>query len=116
MISSSDRGMFHVERSAVEIGYQIHMAVIDEGRREGVFAYLYEAADGRAWFEKYDRRTGVVSRRFSKGLMDRIRLHGKELRAYVAWHGRLWAAPGVGSGGGRKKAKAIPRRSAKSTD
>lgn len=35
MISSSNRGMFHMERSAVEIGYQIHMAVIDEGRREG---------------------------------------------------------------------------------
>lgn len=82
-----------MERSAVEIGHQIHMAVIDEGRREGVFAYLYEAADGRAWFEKYDRRTRVVSRRFSPELMARIRANASALRAYVAWRNRIFWSP-----------------------
>ena len=76
-------------RRLVELGHSIHRAVVDEGRREGVFAYLYhwqdERGEWRARFEKYDRRTGLVSCRFSPGLAARIRANADAVRAYVRW-------------------------------
>lgn len=84
-------------RRLVELGHSIHRAVIEEGRREGVFAYLYHWQDERgewhARFEKYDRRTGRVSCRFSSGLATRIRANADAVRAYVRWwEGQVEAA------------------------
>lgn len=77
------------ERQAIEVGYRIHQAVIAEGRREGVFAYLYHSPDGRAWFEKYDRKTKEVHRRFSQKVAAMIRGHVAELKVYARWYAGL---------------------------
>ena len=74
---------------SVEIGLAIHQAVVDEGRREGVFAYLTRDENGRAFFQKYDPKAnggnGEFHSRFSKSLADRIICHREDLRAYVRW-------------------------------
>ena len=73
------------ESKAIEVGWRIHQAVIAEGRREGVFAYLYHSPDGRAWFEKYDRKTKEVHRRFSAEVAAMIKGHVAELKIYARW-------------------------------
>lgn len=83
------------DRLAIEVGRQIHLAVVDEGRREGVWAYLCDDGNGHAWFEKCEKaevRDGVIVkkpglpyRRFSPELAARIRQHKEELRIYVEW-------------------------------
>lgn len=75
------------EGQAIEVGWRIHQAVIAEGRREGVFAYLYHSPDGRAWFEKYDRKTKEVHRRFSAEVAAMIKGHVAELKIYARWTG-----------------------------
>lgn len=78
------------EGQAIEVGWRIHQAVIAEGRREGVFAYLYHSPDGRAWFEKYDRklpRNQRVHRRFSPEVAAMIKGHVAELKIYARWTG-----------------------------
>ena len=74
---------------AIEIGLAIHRAVVDEGRREGVFAYLTRDENGRAFFQKYDPKAnggkGEFHSRFSKTLADRIVIHREDLRLYVRW-------------------------------
>ena len=76
------------ESQAVEVGWRIHQAVIAEGRREGVFAYLYHSPDGRAWFEKFDRKTKEVHRRFSPEVAAMIKGHVAELKIYARRTGR----------------------------
>ena len=71
------------ESRAIEMGWRIHQAVIAEGRREGVFAYLYHSPDGRAWFEKFDRKTKEVHRRFSPEVAAMIKGHVAELKVYA---------------------------------
>lgn len=78
MISSS-------ERRSIEIGREIHAAVVEEGRREGVFAYMYHDGQGRAWFEKYNKRTKEVYRRFSPELAARMRKHKDDLKVYARY-------------------------------
>lgn len=70
---------------ALEIGSLIHQRVADEGRREGVAAYLYHDGCGRAWFEKFDRNSGKVSRSFSPEISRDVREHVAELRIYAKW-------------------------------
>ncbi len=74
---------------AIEIGLAIHRAVVDEGRREGVFAYLTRDEYGRAFFQKYDPKAnggkGEFHSRFSNTLADRIVIHREDLRLYVRW-------------------------------
>ena len=79
------RGFTAQERRSIEIGRSIHEAVVDEGRREGVFAYLYHDGKGRAWFEKYDRAAGKISRRFSPELMERMKLYKDDLKVYARY-------------------------------
>lgn len=99
---------------AVEIGYRIHRHVVDEGRAEGVFAYLYHDGKGKAWFEKYDRKSHQVRRTFSPMLAREIRLYVRELRIYARWvevDGRMdevleyvrAGPPGSGSGSRKDK-------------
>ena len=76
------------ESQAIEVGWRIHQAVIAEGRREGVFAYLYHAPDGRAWFEKFDRKTKEVHRRFSPEVAAMIKGHVAELKIYARLTGQ----------------------------
>ena len=72
------------ELDLVNVGQEIHEAVVDEGRREGVFAYLVR--DGRrGWFEKYDRRTKELHRRFSPALAARIKANRDALKLYVEY-------------------------------
>ena len=72
------------ELDLVKVGQEIHEAVVDEGRREGVFAYLVR--DGRrGWFEKYDRRTKELNRRFSPTLAARIKANRDALKLYVEY-------------------------------
>lgn len=89
MISFSEPRAVVERRRLVELGHSIHRAVVEEGRREGVLAYLYhwqdERGEWRARFEKYDRRTGLVSCRFSSGLATRIRVNAEAVRAYARW-------------------------------
>lgn len=103
MISFSEPRAVVERRRLVELGHSVHRAVVEEGRREGVFAYLYhwqdERGEWRARFEKYDRRTGLVCCRFSPGLAARIRANADAVRAYVRWLDEGRAAPGVGSDG-----------------
>ena len=71
------------ERRAYMVGKAIHEAVIAEGRSEGVWAYLFHAADGRGWFEKYNPVTKERSRKFSPDLTRRMREHKDELHIYL---------------------------------
>lgn len=73
------------EWRSIDIGHKIHQAVIEEGRAEGVFAYLYHSPDGRAWFEKYDRATKTVSRKFSQALAKRMIANRDHLRVYARY-------------------------------
>lgn len=70
---------------AIKIGYRIHQHVVDEGRAEGVFAYLYHDGNGKAWFEKYDRKSHQVRRTFSPMVAREIRQNVQELRIYARW-------------------------------
>lgn len=74
---------------AIDVGMEIHRAVVEEGRREGVFAYLTRDEKGRAFFQKYDPKAnggkGEFHSRFSKELAGRIIVHRQELRQYVTW-------------------------------
>lgn len=79
------RGFTAQERRSIEIGRSIHEAVVDEGRREGVFAYLYHDGKGRAWFEKYDRAARKISRKFSPELAARMRQHKDDLKIYARY-------------------------------
>ena len=77
------------EGKAIDIGIAIHRAVVDEGRREGVHAYLTRDERGRAFFQKYDPKAnggrGEFHCRFSKALADKIIIHRDDLRGYVRW-------------------------------
>lgn len=97
MISYSEPFAATARRRLVDLGHSIAQAVVEEGRREGVFAYLYHWQDERgewhARFEKYDRRAGRVSCRFSSGLATRIRANAEAVRAYARWwEGQVEAA------------------------
>ena len=82
--SNKPRRWTRNELALVKVGQEIHEAVVDEGRREGVFAYLVR--DGRrGWFEKYDRRTKELHRRFSPALAARIRANRDALKLYVEY-------------------------------
>lgn len=71
-----------VER-AVEVGRAIHRRVAEEGKADGSVAYLYHDGRGKAWFEKFDRKTGRVNRIFSPGLANEIKNHVYELKIYA---------------------------------
>lgn len=82
--SNKPRRWTETELAMVKVGQEIHEAVVDEGRREGVFAYLVR--DGRrGWFEKYDRRKKERHRRFSPTLAARIKANRDELKLYVEY-------------------------------
>lgn len=82
--SNKPRRWTGTELDMVKVGQEIHEAVVDEGRREGVFAYLVR--DGRrGWFEKYDRRTREIHRRFSPTLAARIKANRDALKLYVEY-------------------------------
>lgn len=86
MTSSFDGSRFTAaELRSIAIGRSIHEAVVDEGRREGVFAYLYHDGKGRAWFEKYDRAARKISRKFSPELMERMKRHRDDMKVYARY-------------------------------
>ena len=95
MISFSDKPRDKVDWRSIDIGHAIHMEVVEEGRREGVLAYLFHDGKGRAWFEKCKpavfkdgkliERAGVPYRRFSPALVEKMRRHKDELRVYARW-------------------------------
>lgn len=82
--SNTPRRWTETEIAMVKVGQEIHESVVDEGRREGVFAYLVR--DGRrGWFEKYDRRKKECHRRFSPTLAARIKANRDALKLYVEY-------------------------------
>lgn len=106
MISFSDKPRSKADWRAIDIGHAIHMEVVEEGRREGVWAYLFHDGKGQAWFEKCKpavfkdgkliERAGVPYRRFSPALVEKMRRHKDELRVYARWCENT-PAPVVGS-------------------
>lgn len=95
MISFSDKPRSKADWRAIDIGHAIHVEVVEEGRREGVWAYLFHDGKGQAWFEKCKpavfkdgkliERAGVPYRRFSPALVEKMRRHKDELRVYARW-------------------------------
>lgn len=77
---------------AIDIGAAIHKKVLAEG------GYMVHLSD-RSWFERYDRSTGELSRRFSDDLMRELASCRSALSVYAAWRRRcLSQGPGgVGS-------------------
>ena len=81
------------ERRSVAIGYQIHQAVIAEGRKQSaelgyrVCAYLDHdlIGSGKLPFVKWDEKTKELHRRFSKALADRIKEHVADLKVYFKY-------------------------------
>lgn len=81
------------ERRSVAIGYQIHQAVIAEGRKQSaelgyrVCAYLDHdlIGSGKLPFVKWDEKTQEVSRKFSKELAASIRDHVEDLKTYFEY-------------------------------
>lgn len=75
------------ELDSISIGYQIHQAVIAEGRREGVQAFLDHdiIGTGKLPFMKWDPKTKELHRRFSKALADRIKEHVADLKVYFEY-------------------------------
>lgn len=71
---------------AIDIGFDIHRAVLAEGRCLGVHAYLTTDGQGRSWFEKYDPKTKEFCRRFSPEIMERISFYRESLRIYAEWY------------------------------
>lgn len=92
---------------AIDIGCDIHRAVLAEGRRLGVHAYLTTDGQGRSWFEKYDPKTKEFCRRFSPEIMERISFYRESLRVYAEWfHGqgvKTDPAPAPGQGTDKRK-------------
>ena len=64
--------------SAIDVGAAIHKRVIAEG------GYMVHLSD-RSWFERYDRSTGELSRRFSDDLMRELASCRSALKVYAAW-------------------------------
>ena len=83
------------ELESIRIGYGIHLRVIDYGRKETsmrndgsrVMAYLDHdlIGSGKCPFVKWDSRTKVVSRNFSRDLADEIRSHVNDLKVYFRY-------------------------------
>lgn len=81
------------ERRSVAIGYQIHQAVIAEGRKQSaelgyrVCAYLDHdlIGSGKLPFVKWDEKTKQVTRKFSKELAASIRDHVEDLKTYFEY-------------------------------
>lgn len=76
------------ERHAWDVGYAIHMAVIAEAESQGMIGYLVHGADGRSFFEKYDRVAKKFSHKFSDELTARIMVYRRELKIYARMRGR----------------------------
>ena len=95
MTSISSTSRSKADWRSIDIGHAIHMEVVAEGQREGVWAYLYHDGKGNAWFEKCKKavfrdgvlveKSGVPYRRFSRELAAKIVRHKAELRVYARW-------------------------------
>ena len=111
MTSISDKPRTNAEWRSIDIGAAIHQEVLDEGRREGVFAYLYHDGKGHAWFEKC-ARGGNPYRRFSSALAEKMKRHRDDLRIYARWKESTmeprYLGRGTESGGYRHSHRAPP--------
>ena len=106
MTSCFDKPRDRAYWRSVDIGHAIHMEVVAEGQREGVWAYLYHDGRGNAWFEKCKKavfrdgvlveKSGVPYRRFSTALAAKMRQHKNDLRVYARWYESGSSRQGVG--------------------
>ena len=74
---------------AIDIGERIHKRVMAEG------GYMVHVGD-RSWFEKFDRKSGEFSRKFSDDLVKIIVQHRESLKIYAAWRRECMAKASPG--------------------
>lgn len=103
--------------ASIKIGYDIHLRLIDEGRRETaartdgtrVMCYLDHdlIGSGKLPFCKWDSRSKEITRKFSAELTAEIRRHADDLKVYFRYvkstDSEVSRPPAVGSSGGSER-------------
>lgn len=76
-VSYSDR-----QRRLIDEGYRLHMAIVEWGRKHGVWAYRVLTATD-AWFEIWDPKAKTLSRNFPEKIRGAIASNAEALEAYA---------------------------------
>ena len=76
LISKSER------RRLIGEGYRLHMAIVEWGRKHGVWAYRVVTATD-AWFEIWDPKAKTLSRNFPEKIRGAIASNAEALKAYA---------------------------------
>lgn len=84
-----------VRRQLIDEGHRLHMAIVEWGRKHGVWAYRVIPPQGSAYFEIYNPKTKKCSHDFPPKIREAIATHVTALAEYEAWS-RSWdrATPG----------------------
>lgn len=78
------------QRRLVNEGYRLHMAIVEWGRKHGVWAYRVLTATDQ-WFEVWDPKAKTLSRNFPEKIRGAIASNAEALKAY-ADDTRMWDA------------------------
>ena len=70
------------QRRLVNEGYRLHMAIVEWGRKHGVWAYRVLTATDQ-WFEVWDPKTKTLSRNFPEKIRGAIESNTDALKAYA---------------------------------
>lgn len=66
----------------VKEGYRLHMAIVDWGRKHGVWAYRVLTATDQ-WFEIWDPKAKILSRNFPGKIRGAIMSNAEALKVYA---------------------------------
>lgn len=69
-------------RQLIDEGHRLHMAIVEWGRKHGVWAYRVLTATD-AWFEIWDPKAKTLSRNFPKKIREAIASNAEALRLYA---------------------------------
>lgn len=78
-----------MRRRLIDEGYRLHMAIVEWGRKHGVWAYRVIPPNGSAYFEIYNPETKKCSHDFPAKIKKAIATHAAALAEYEAWS-RSW--------------------------
>ena len=76
-------------RRLIDEGHRLHMAIVEWGKKHGVWAYRVIPPEGSAYFEIYNPKTKKCSHDFPAKIKAAIASHAAALSEYEAWS-RSW--------------------------
>ena len=72
-------------RQLIAEGRRLHMAIVEWGKKHGVWAYVVMSSPGQAYFEIFDPKAKTISYDFPARIKEAIETHKVELAEYSAW-------------------------------